>query len=249
MQIIILAAGKGTRMQSDLPKVMHKVGDKPMLEHVVNNCSRVSDDLVLVYSDHLKEFLPNFSDRCRLARQDQQLGTAHAVHVAKKYFSKDEPIAVIYGDNPLITPEIINNLCEHMQKTKSQITTLAFEYDGPNAYGRIIVGPDGEFEKIIEYKFATPEERKQTLCNSGIMSFAPGILQKYIDKCLNMDEESGKEMYLTEIIEICQQAGEKTSYYLSDSSKLVGVNTQEELTRANSILNSIDNKQAIASHD
>lgn len=238
MQIIILAAGKGSRMKSELPKVMHKVGGKPMLEHVIDNCRRVSDDLILVYSDHIKEFLPEFSDRCALVKQEEQLGTAHAVFVAKDKFDPEQPIGVIYGDNPLITADIIQNMFDHMQKTDSKAVTLAFEYDKPNAYGRIVVDSGGNFEKIVEAKFANPEEKKITLCNSGIMSFAPGILNKYIDDCLKPNSDHPqKELYLTEIIEICAQNGEKVSYYTSDNYNLVlGVNTQEELQNANSII-------------
>ncbi|CAN0603854.1 unnamed protein product, partial [Ectocarpus sp. 12 AP-2014] len=173
MQIIILAAGKGSRMQSELPKVMHKVGGKPMLEHVIDNCQKVSNDLILVYSDHIENFLPAFSDKCEFVKQEEQLGTAHAVFVAKHKFDPKQPIAVIYGDNPLITAEIIQNLFNHMQKTDSKAVTLAFEYDKPNAYGRIIVDSYGNFKKIVEAKFASPEEQKVTLCNSGVMSFAP----------------------------------------------------------------------------
>lgn len=238
MQIIILAAGKGSRMQSELPKVMHKVGGKPMLEHVIDNCHKVSEDLILVYSDHIEKFLPSFSDKCELVKQEEQLGTAHAVFVAKHKFDSEQPIGVIYGDNPLITAEIIQNLFDHMQKTDSKAVTLAFEYDRPNAYGRIVVDSDGNFEKIVEAKFANPEEQKITLCNSGIMSFAPGVLGKYIDDCLKPDPDNPeKELYLTEIIEVCAKNGEKVSYYTSDNYNLVlGVNTQEELQNANSII-------------
>lgn len=238
MQIIILAAGKGSRMKSELPKVMHKVGGKPMLEHVIDNCRTVSDDLILVYSNHIKEFLPKFSDKCTLVKQEEQLGTAHAVFVAKDKFDPEQPIGVIYGDNPLITADIIQNMFDHMQETDSKAVTLAFEYDKPNAYGRIVVDSEGNFEKIVEAKFASPEEKKITLCNSGIMSFAPGILNKYIEACLKPDSgHPQKELYLTEIIEVCAQHGEKVSYYTSDNYNLVlGVNTQEELKNANSII-------------
>jgi bifunctional N-acetylglucosamine-1-phosphate-uridyltransferase/glucosamine-1-phosphate-acetyltransferase GlmU-like protein len=125
-----------------------------------------------------------------------------------------------------------------MQKTDSKAVTLAFEYDKPNAYGRIIVDSYGNFKKIVEAKFASPEEQKVTLCNSGVMSFAPGVLGRYIEDCLKQDSENPKkELYLTEIIEICAKNGEKVSYYTSDNYNLVlGVNTQEELQNANSII-------------
>ncbi len=238
MQIIILAAGKGSRMNSSLPKVMHKVGGVPMLECVIRNCHQVSDDLVLVYSKHLDPYLHMFSSHCKLVNQAEQLGTAHAVSVAKDLFSNKENIGVIYGDNPLITPDIIRGLFDHLDKTNSKVVTLAFEYEKQNQYGRIILDSAGNFQKIVESKFATDEEKKITLCNSGIMAFAPGILAKYIDNCLVSNSENvGKELYLTNIIEICALAGEKVTYYKSvDHELVVGVNTQSELDNVNSII-------------
>ncbi len=238
MQIIILAAGKGSRMNSSLPKVMHKVDGTPMLERVIQNCNKVSNDLVLVYSKHLDPYLHMFSNRCKLVNQTEQLGTAHAVAVAKDLFNNNDNIGVIYGDNPLITAEIIIGLFDHLNKTDSKIVTLAFEYEQKNQYGRIILDKADNFQKIVESKFATPEEKEVTLCNSGIMAFAPGILAKYIDSCLISDSNNhGKELYLTNIIEICALAGEKVSYYKSlDHQLVVGVNTQSELDSVNSLI-------------
>jgi len=234
-QIIILAAGHGSRMKAEIPKVMHDVAGIPMLEHVVRSCSQVTDDLTLVYSNHLKSYLPKFKDRCKFVQQEQQLGTAHATAVARREFNKSKAIAVIYGDNPLITSVIINNLFEHLARTDSKAVTLAFEYDKPNQYGRIITDADGNFLKIIESKFANEEERKITLCNSGVMAFAPLVLEQYIDKCLVPN--SDKELYLTKIIEICAANGQKVSYLKEDNYKLVlGVNNQEELKAANIVV-------------
>lgn len=237
-QIVILAAGKGSRMNSDIPKVMLKVGGTPMLECVINNCSQVTNNLILVYSEHLEPYLPSFKNRCKLVYQEKQLGTAHAVAVAKNLFDPEQLIGVIYGDNPLITPNIINGLFEHLQKTDSKAATLAFEYNKPNQYGRIVVDESGNFKRIVETKFANDQEKKITLCNSGIMAFAPGILDKYIDECLIVDPETpAKELYLTEIIKICASHGEKVSYFKSaDHNLVVGVNTQNELANVNSII-------------
>lgn len=235
MQIIILAAGKGSRMNSEKPKVMHEIAGRPMLEHVVHNCSQVTDDLVLVYSDHLLPYLGQFDNRCKTVRQAEPLGTAHAVWTAKDYFKKEEPIGVIYGDNPLITSKIITDLFGYLQESNSKIVTLAFDYTKPNHYGRIILDEEGNFLKIVESKFATEQELKISLCNSGIMAFAPGILEKYIDVCITPDKSnSDKELYLTEIIQICAAAREKVSYFKSLQHQLVvGVNTQKELSDAN----------------
>jgi bifunctional N-acetylglucosamine-1-phosphate-uridyltransferase/glucosamine-1-phosphate-acetyltransferase GlmU-like protein len=237
MHIIILAAGKGTRMNSPLPKVMHQVLGKPMIKHVINNSKKVTDDLVLVYSDHLEPYLDDIGADCKLVKQDQQLGTAHAVQVAKDLFGSEE-IAVIYGDNPLISGDIIKELFSYLRSSNSAVVTLAFEYDKPNQYGRIITDELGHFEKITEAKFATTEEKAITLCNSGVMVFASGILPKYIDYCVHDSAALEKESYLTDIIEVCKQAGEKVSYYKAKDYRLViGINTPEELASANNFIN------------
>ena len=240
-QIIILAAGKGSRMNSELPKVMHKVGGTPMLELVIHNCKMVTDNLILVYSEHLAPYLDRFEQNCKLVHQKEQLGTAHAVAVAKDLFDDQQYIGVIYGDNPLITSDIIEDLFKHLKNTNSKAVTLAFEYEKTNQYGRIVVDEQGNFQKIVETKFANDLEKKITLCNSGIMAFAPGILRQYIGKCLVADPKTPKkELYLTEIIEICSAHGEKVSYFKSnDHNLVVGVNTQDELASANSIIENI----------
>lgn len=239
-QIIILAAGKGSRMKSDLPKVMHKVGGMSMLERVIDNALAITDDVILVYSDHIKQYLPLFKDKCKLAYQQEQLGTAHAVWVAKSLIRDDIHTAVLYGDNPLIIPQIITELFEHLENSAAAADALVFEHEEPNAYGRIILDDHGNFKKIVEFKFANEEEKKIKLCNSGIMAFAPGILNKYIDICIEHAKNSSqnKELYLTEIIEVCCSNGEKVACYTSKNHNLViGVNTQEELEMANRIFN------------
>ena len=236
-QIIILAAGNGKRMKSELPKVMHKVGGKPMLQRVIENCSAITKDIILVYSDHLFPYLSSFDHGCKLVKQDNPLGTAYAVSVAKDLIDPNKVNSVIYADNPLITPSIIQGLISYRQLTGSALVTLAFERTNPNQYGRILVDDKGNFIKIVEFKFATEQEKQITLCNSGIMAFAPGILAKYLPECLRpAPEVAGKELYLTDIVRVCYLAGEKVSYYQPDNHELViGVNTPEELMHANEI--------------
>lgn len=235
-QIVILAAGRGSRMHSELPKVMHEVAGKPMVQRVVENCCRVTNDLILVYSENLTQFLPLFKD-CKFVKQESQLGTAHAVSVALDQLDANKNVGVIYGDNPLITDEVISRLFAFMEDKDAAVVTLAFEYDKENQYGKIVVDNNGNFIKIVEAKFASPSERKITLCNSGIMVFAPGILQKYLSKCLLPDTNNPeRELYLTDIIEVCAKAGEKVGYYVpEDSDIVVGVNTKSELETANAL--------------
>jgi len=238
IQIIILAAGNGTRMKSDLPKVMHKVGEKPMLERVLLNAKEVTDDVIIVYSEQLKKYLAPYKDICKFALQDQQLGTAHATYAAIDLVDDNKITAILYGDNPLISPKIIRELLEHLVYTNSAVNTLCFKRNNPGQYGRIIIDDVGNFLKIVEFKDASEEEKTVQICNSGVMTFKAGILRKYLKYSVLSDYiTSKKELYLTEMIGICKDHGEKVSYLLSNNQNaVIGVNTKEELAIANNII-------------
>jgi len=237
-QIIILAAGHGSRMKSDLPKVMHEVHGKPMLEMVLSSARQVTDDVILVYSTQLEKYLPKYQTMCNFVLQQVPLGTAHAAYVALSLIDDKKDVAVLYGDNPLITPNIINDLFSHMANTKAALTTLCFIREESNQYGRIVTDDNGEFLRIVEYKDATNEELAINLCNSGIIAFKAGILKKYLDKMflgpIGVDK---KEVYLTSIVQIAKEGGEKVSYMLSsDHNQVIGINTKQELEEANNIV-------------
>lgn len=238
IQIIILAAGNGTRMKSDLPKVMHEVGGKPMLELVLLNAREVTNDIIVVYSEQLKKYLAPYKGICKFALQDRQLGTAHATYAAIDLVDDNKMTAILYGDNPLISPKIIRELLEHLSITYSAANTLCFKRNDPEQYGRIITDDVGNFLKIVEFKDASEEEKTVQLCNSGVMAFKAGILRKYLQySVLSDDITSKKELYLTEMIRICKDHGERVSYLLSDNQNaVIGVNTKEELAVANNII-------------
>ena len=237
-QIVILAAGKGRRMETTLPKVMHQVGGKSMLERIINNSLVVTNDVVIVYSPALYEYLAPYQNTCKFALQAEPLGTAHAVNAALDLIHNDKINLVIYADNPFISPEIISDLYKHVNQTGVALVTLAFICKKPNQYGRIITDKKGNFLKIVEFKKASKSERKIKLCNSGIMAFSPGILQQYIPYYLsNNHKYAGEEFYLTAVVEICMNHGEKVSYMLHpNTNEVIGVNTREELIEANSII-------------
>jgi UDP-N-acetylglucosamine pyrophosphorylase len=236
--VIILAAGKGSRMGSDLPKVMHQVGEKPMLEWVLSNALQVTDDIILVYSTELEKYLTPYQSFCKFALQAEPLGTGDAARAALELMNHDKACAIIFGDNPLITDKIIKSLLDHLISTDSAVATLAFTRDTPNQYGKILTDEAGNFIKIVEYKDATAVEQKIAICNSGIMAFKPNILKKYLPYCC--DKPNNQEAYLTDIIEICHRHGEKVSYLLSENQDaLIGVNTKEELAAANNIIKNL----------
>jgi UDP-N-acetylglucosamine pyrophosphorylase len=236
-QIIILAAGNGSRMNSELPKVMHEVGDKSMLERVVANTKVVTNDLILVHSPKLLEFIDSYKDLCKFALQPEPNGTADAVYCALDLIDENKTNLVIYADNPFISSEIILELLNHLESSKSSIITLSFKRDDPGQYGRIVTDEIGNFIKIVEFKNASDEEKKITHCNSGIMAFAPSILKKYLPLMINSSVNQDSEIYLTKIVETAKNLGERVSYLLSDNQDvIVGVNTKDELLDANKIL-------------
>lgn len=241
-QIIVLAAGDGTRMNSAIPKVMHKVCGVPMLEMVISNAMSVSDDVILVHSQQLLSHITPYANTCKFVVQHKPLGTAHAVFSAIDTINHNVPSVVIYGDNPLISGDIISQLLNHITLTNSAIATLAFQRDNPGQYGRIVTDDNGNLLKIVEFKDATNDDQKITLCNSGIMAFAPNILKKYLQYAITQNVNSS-EFYLTNMISICRNYNERVSYLLSADHKLiVGINTQEELTEANNILEQLTNR-------
>ena len=234
-QVIILAAGKGSRMQSDLPKVMHKVGGVPMLETVLKNSLEVTKDVVIVYSEELKKYLASYEKKCRFVLQEEPKGTAHATYAAIDLIDKNKTILVLYADHPLINPKLMYELIDYLNITSSALVTLSFKKENPAQYGRIATNAKGEFLEIIEYKNASKEERKIKICNSGIMAFSPRILNKYLP-LFATNAQGNKEVYLTEIVKICKDHGEKVSYLLSnDHDLIVGINNKEELVEANNI--------------
>ncbi|WP_342267368.1 sugar phosphate nucleotidyltransferase [Candidatus Tisiphia endosymbiont of Empis tessellata] len=233
-QVIVLAAGNGRRMDSTLPKVMHKVGGRSMLDRVITNARQVSNEVILVHSWQLEEHIVCYKDICKFILQPEPLGTAHAVYNALDLVDDNKIVAVLYGDNPLITANIINDLLDHLISTNSAITTLCFRRDNPGQYGRIVTDELGHFLKIVEFKEATSEEQAITICNSGIMAFEAGILKKYLPTIFLGKVDRSKELYLTALVKIAKDSGEKVSYLLSSDHDIVlGVNTKQELEEAN----------------
>ncbi|MDR0296554.1 MAG: NTP transferase domain-containing protein [Rickettsia sp.] len=233
-QVIVLAAGNGRRMDSTLPKVMHKVGGRSMIDRVLTNAKQVTSEVILVHSLQLEKYIDHYEDICKFVLQPEPLGTAHAVYSALDLIDDNKIVAVLYGDNPLITADIINDLLDHLVLTNSAITTLCFKRDDPGQYGRIVTDKLGNFLKIVEFKQATSEELAITICNSGIMVFTAGILKKYLPSIFLGEIDRTKELYLTALVKIAKDNGEKVSYLLSsDHDIVIGVNTKQELEEAN----------------
>lgn len=245
---VILAAGKGTRMQSKLYKVLHKVCDRTMVELVLDSLSDLEMQEVITVVGHgaerVKEVL---GDRTKFVLQAEQLGTAHAVKVAKDELKdKDGTTIVMYGDTPLIRPETINSMLEHHENTNAKATVLTAIADNPFAYGRIIRDVNGKLVKIVEEKDATEQEKKIKEINSGIYCFDNKLLFEMLEKVKN-DNKQG-EYYLPDVLGLIREQKEIIETYLcEDFDETFGVNDRVALAYAENVMrNRINTKHMLA---
>ena len=245
---VILAAGKGTRMQSKLYKVLHKVCDRTMVELVLDSLSDLEMQEVITVVGHgaerVKEVLGN---RTKFVLQAEQLGTAHAVKVAKDELkNKEGTTIVMYGDTPLIRSETINSMLDHHENTNAKATVLTAIADDPFAYGRIIRDVNGKLVKIVEEKDATEQERKIKEINSGIYCFDNKLLFEMLEKVKN-DNNQG-EYYLPDVLGLIREQKEIIETYLCDDfDETFGVNDRVALAYAENVMrNRINTKHMLA---
>jgi bifunctional UDP-N-acetylglucosamine pyrophosphorylase / glucosamine-1-phosphate N-acetyltransferase len=231
--IVILAAGQGTRMQSDLPKVLHKLAGAPMLAHVMTTAGRLEAERLVIITGHgapeVEAVARDLDDTVHFALQEERLGTAHAVQQARAAldgFAGD--MIVLYGDTPLIRPETL----ERMLLSRSEgaeIVVLGFEARDPTGYGRLIREPDGTLRKIVEEKDASPAERKVPLCNSGVLAADKQMLFELLAEVRN--ENAKGEYYLTDIIALARDRGLATAVITCPEGETLGVNSRQDLAQ------------------
>ena len=245
---VILAAGKGTRMQSKLYKVLHKVCDRTMVELVLDSLNDLEMQEVITVVGHgaerVKEVLGN---RTKFVLQAEQLGTAHAVKVAKDELkNKEGTTIVMYGDTPLIRSETINSMLDHHENTNAKVTVLTAIADDPFAYGRIIRDVNGKLVKIVEEKDATEQEKKIKEINSGIYCFDNKLLFEMLEKVKN-DNNQG-EYYLPDVLALIREQKEIIETYLCDDfDETFGVNDRVALAYAENVMrNRINTKHMLA---
>jgi len=233
---IILAAGKGTRMKSDLPKVLHALGGKPMIRHVTDTVSGLSVERVCVVVAPGMERVAVAVAPHRTAIQAGALGTGHAAlsaAVEMEDFGGD--IFILFGDTPLITPETMRALVAARQgEDGPAVVVLGMRPAGPNAYGRLIQAPDGALERIVEAKDATPEELSAPVCNSGVMLVDGSRLFHWLRRIGN-DNAKG-EYYLTDLVALARADGCACAVVEGAEGELLGVNSRAELAAAEAVL-------------
>lgn len=227
MSVVILAAGKGTRMYSDLPKVLHQLAGKPMVQHVIDAAKGLgADNIYLVYG-HGGELLKNTLNDPILhwVEQAEQLGTGHAMQQAAPFFTDDEDILMLYGDVPLISEQTLQQL--RLQKPAGGIGLLTVVLDNPFGYGRI-VRENGEITGIVEQKDASPQQLAINEINTGILLANGGDLRRWLAKLTNNNAQ--KEYYITDIIAMAHQQGCRiAAVHPQNSSETEGVNNRQQL--------------------
>ena len=226
---IILAAGLGTRMKSRLPKALHRLGNQPMINHLITTARQVFDDVVVVTGPDMPE-LEEAVRPFRTVTQVERLGTAHAANAARDLFG-DGDIAVLYADNPLITAETMERLLAARREGAS-LALLGMRPAVPGRYGRI-VEDHGKVVKIVEFKDATEDERHITLCNAGVMCAGAENFRNWLENVRN-DNAQG-EYYLTDVVEMAAKAGSVVCVEAPED-ELAGVNSRSELARAEATL-------------
>ena len=232
INVVILAAGLGTRMKSKRAKVLHRAGGLTLVEHVVNAATGItpSEHVTVVVgsqADQVKTSLAHAG--VQFVEQKEQKGTGHALLMCRDALASQGGLVVVtYGDGPLLSRATLQQLVDRQASSDAAATLITTRLADPTGYGRIIEGKDGEVQAIVEQKAATPQQLAIPLINSGIYCFRADLLWEHIGE-IGTDNPA-HEYYLTDIVEILNRAGHKVAALeVSDSQELLGINTRAEL--------------------
>lgn len=234
--LVILAAGKGTRMNSDLPKVLHPIAHAPMLAHAMAAGAVLEPQRTVIIAGHGAEavaaMVAETDETAQVVIQAEQLGTGHAVAQARAALDGfDGDVVVLFGDTPFLRPDTLDRMIA--AHGAHDLVILGFDTADPAArYGRLIVA-NGQLEKIVEYKDATPEERAISFCNSGLMACDAATLFELVAEIDN-DNAQG-EYYLTDIVELAQARGLSVTAVKCDEAETLGINSRADLAAADAV--------------
>lgn len=231
---LILAAGKGTRMGSDLPKVLHRIHGRPLLDYVVEVAEAAGSEKTVVIVGHQAELVrETFAGRALVfVEQREQLGTGHAVLQAREAFAGyNGNVLILCGDVPLLPLATVKRLFNEHEASGAMVSVLTALIENPRGYGRIVKNNTGTLLKIVEERDATDTEREIREINSGIYLAGAPFLFDAVSRISNQNNQ--KEYYLTDIVEIANREGFSVHACLAeDAQSVMGINTPEELKKA-----------------
>lgn len=227
LKVVILAAGKGTRMKSSMPKVLHRIADKPMVEHVIDAASSLgAEKTVLVVGHGADQVRDTVTRTVEYVEQTEQLGTGHAVQQALPLLNPDDTVLVGYGDVPLTNPETFKQLIDDV--TDSNIALLTVIMEDPTGYGRIVRDADGKVQSIVEQKDATDDQLKINEGNTGILAARASALNELLGRIDNNNAQ--EEYYLTDIFELAVSQGMTiTTHQPEHEWETAGVNSRLQM--------------------
>jgi bifunctional UDP-N-acetylglucosamine pyrophosphorylase / glucosamine-1-phosphate N-acetyltransferase len=241
LNVLVMAAGLGTRMKSNRAKVLHELGGRPLIAHVVRTAASLNPQRIYVVVGHQAEeveaaALAEAGELVSPVMQAQQRGTGDAVESARAQLeNSDSLLLVLSGDVPLIKTETLQKLIEHHRAAAATCTILAVRLENPTGYGRIVRDEQGRFLRIVEQKDATEEERQVREINSGIYCFETADLYAALRRIEPKNQQG--EYYLTDVAEIMLASGRKVEVYIhNDAREVSGINTRAELAEFENLL-------------
>ncbi|WP_299620944.1 bifunctional UDP-N-acetylglucosamine diphosphorylase/glucosamine-1-phosphate N-acetyltransferase GlmU [Pelagibius sp.] len=250
LAVVILAAGKGTRMKSDLPKVLHPVAGKPMLWHVQASVASLSPEETIVVVAPGMTDVEAAAAPSRCAVQAKPLGTGHAVAAAREALQPllslvETDVLVVFGDTPLLTGDTLRRMVDaRSEPAAPDIVGLAFRPDDPAHYGRVILDAAGRIEKIVEFADADSAQRRIDLCNAGIVIGSGRRLFDLIER-LGSDNAQG-EYYLTDIFGLAHEEGRPAGVVECPAEEVLGVNSRADLALVESVMQDRLRRRAMA---
>ncbi len=244
--MVILAAGKGTRMRSDLPKVLHLVCGRPMLAYTLDLARELDAGRVVVVVGHqARRVREAFSGRpgLRFVVQEPQMGTGHAVMAAAPELEDwAGPVLILCGDVPALRPDTLAGLLRRQQEQELDFTVLGMDLEDPGAYGRLVVDDSGRLLRIVEYRDADEGERGIHLVNAGVYAARVAPLLQCLP-LLSAENDQG-EYYLTDVVEVLNKKGYKVGYHVCpDPWEVAGINSQEDLARMEGMMRELSRER------
>lgn len=239
LAIVIMAAGKGTRMKSNLPKVLHQANGKPVVEYVIEKSQALDPETIILITGHQSDKVQQATSKFPIhyALQEPQNGTGHAVMQAEPLLKNFEgEVIILSGDAPLFKTATLEELVAFHRKSQAVATVLTAEIDDPTGYGRVIRSGDGEkIQRIVEQKDASKEEKTVREINSGVYVFNTKMLFDTLNSITN--DNAQQEYYLTDVFGICFGKGLKVcAFKTNNPNEILGINTPAQLKEAEELL-------------